>query len=137
MVKMIIMDLDGTLLTDDKKIPNYTLSILEKCKNNDIRIGIATARSERSAKKFIDLLKPDIMILNGGALAINKEREIMYKKFLSEETSDGIIKECGTGIAMENGIEEIKKAAKHICGNNNEDGIGKWIEKNLDYGGAT
>jgi hypothetical protein len=32
MVKMIIMDLDGTLLMSDKNISNYTLSILEKCK---------------------------------------------------------------------------------------------------------
>ncbi|MDR1230332.1 MAG: HAD family hydrolase [Spirochaetaceae bacterium] len=42
-----------------------------------------------------------------------------------------MVKNCGVGIAMENGIEEIKQVAKYICGKNNEDGIGKWIEKNL------
>jgi Cof subfamily protein (haloacid dehalogenase superfamily) len=42
-----------------------------------------------------------------------------------------MIKKCGIGVAVENGIEEIKESAKYICGRNNEDGIAKWIEKNL------
>jgi Cof subfamily protein (haloacid dehalogenase superfamily) len=247
MVKMIVMDLDGTLLTDDKNISDYTLSILEKSKKKGIKIVIATARSERSAKKFIEIVKPDIVILNGGALVINKDGETLFKKFLSEKTSDGIINECirnenvsklvvhaeknsyvnfddpqrkynnfleplrqrtykisvkssskkemekiknkfiecelinyfnedyytfthkeakkmdaikeiskkeniriyeiiafgddyndmemikgcGVGIAMENGIKEIKEIAKYVCRNNNEDGVGKWIEENI------
>jgi Cof subfamily protein (haloacid dehalogenase superfamily) len=46
-----------------------------------------------------------------------------------------MIEKCGIGIAMENGIEEIKARAKYICGKNNEDGIAKWIEKNvMEYG---
>ena len=34
---MIVIDLDGTLLTSDKNISNYTLSILDKYKNNGIK----------------------------------------------------------------------------------------------------
>jgi len=46
-----------------------------------------------------------------------------------------MIEKCGIGVAMENGIEEIKTKAKYICGKNTEDGIAKWIEKNiLEYG---
>jgi Cof subfamily protein (haloacid dehalogenase superfamily) len=254
MVKMIVMDLDGTLLDDNKNISAYTLSIIEKCKTKDIKIAIATARSERSGKRIIDLLKPDIMILNGGALVRDKDGRIIHKQLLSKETSDGIIKECinancigdltvetdedyyvsykdpakypdyihgkyydfskplsqemhkitveifdatfglkieskfkdckyikfsgenwcrfahkeaekmvaiekismetgisisdiiafgddyndiemikgcGVGIAMGNGIEEVKKVAKYICETNNEDGVGKWIEENI------
>jgi Cof subfamily protein (haloacid dehalogenase superfamily) len=254
-IKMIVMDLDGTLLTDDKNISNYTLSILEKCKNIGIKIVIATARSEKSSKRFIDILRPDFIILNGGAL-VNDNKKIISKKLLPKETAmeiiteiyknkaigeikvetetghylicddeqknnlfadekyrylnitkgiqndlikirveifdkkvveklrkkytecemngftgenwyrianrgatkiNGIkklmkemnismenimafgddyndlemIKECGIGIAMENGIDEIKKEAKYICGNNNEDGVGKWIKKHI------
>jgi Cof subfamily protein (haloacid dehalogenase superfamily) len=254
MAKMIVMDLDGTLLTNDKNISSYTCSMLEKCKSNGIKIVIATARSEKSAKRCIDLIKPDIMILNGGALVINNNGDSIYKKLLSIKTSDGIINECihnknigdltvetdinyyvsykdpayhpdyihgkyydfseplsqetykitveifdretaldignkfkecnlisfsgenwhrfahkeaekmaaieaiskneniaisdiiafgddyndiemiqkcGIGVAMENGIDEIKKITKYICGNNNEDGVGKWIEENV------
>ena len=254
MVKMIVMDLDGTLLNSNKNISDYSVSILEKCKNNGIKIVIATARSEKSAERCIKLINPDFMILNGGALAISKDRKIIYKKILSIETSDGIlnefkdnknvgiitietinnyyvsyesvawhsdymhgiyydfskplsertykitaevnnnelvkeigekfnevniieftgenwygfyhyeankimaleaiikleninikdvivfgddyndiemVKNCGIGIAMENGIKELKNIADNICGNNNEDGVAKWIENNV------
>ena len=40
-----------------------------------------------------------------------------------------MIENCGIGIAMENGIEEIKSKAKCICKNNTEDGIAKWIKE--------
>jgi hydroxymethylpyrimidine pyrophosphatase-like HAD family hydrolase len=59
--KMIVMDLDGTLLDDNKNISKYTLSILKKCKNKGIKIVIATARSENSGKRIINLVEPDIM----------------------------------------------------------------------------
>jgi len=42
-----------------------------------------------------------------------------------------MIRKCGTGIAMANGIDEVKQAADYICGSNNEDGVGRWIEKNI------
>ena len=43
----------------------------------------------------------------------------------------GMIKNCGTGIAMENAEHAVKRFSKDICGNNNEDGVAKWIEKNI------
>lgn len=43
----------------------------------------------------------------------------------------GMLKLCGAGIAMENAIEEVKKAAASVCASNENDGVAKWIEKNL------
>ena len=254
MIQMIIMDLDGTLLKSDKSISNYSISILEECKRKGIKIAIATARSEKAAERSLMLIKPNIMILNGGALVKKDDGQIIYKKLLSKDTSDGIIKDCihsdnigdftveteenyfvsykdksnhpdymhgiyynfnkplfketykitveifsentaseiskkykecdiikfteenwyrfahreagkaqaiekitlsekidikkivsfgddyndigmiekcGIGIAMENGIDEIKKVSKYICGKNDEDGVAKWIKKNI------
>ena len=65
---MIVIDLDGTLLTSDKNISNYTLSILDKYKNNGIKIVTASGRSEKASRKILDLVKPSLMILNGGSL---------------------------------------------------------------------
>jgi hydroxymethylpyrimidine pyrophosphatase-like HAD family hydrolase len=42
-----------------------------------------------------------------------------------------MIQKCGIGVAMGNGTAEIKNAAKYVCGTNNEDGVGKWIEEHL------
>ena len=43
----------------------------------------------------------------------------------------GMLKLCGAGIAMENAIDEVKKAADSVCASNENDGVAKWIEKNL------
>lgn len=92
-VKLIITDLDQTLLKGDKSISQYTLDTIKKCKEQGINIAIATARSERAAEKYIGLIKPDIIISNGGALAKRNE-EVVYRSMLSPVTSEALIKEC-------------------------------------------
>lgn len=43
----------------------------------------------------------------------------------------GMLKLCGTGIAMGNAIEAVKDAADIVIGSNDEDGIAKWLEAYL------
>ncbi len=43
----------------------------------------------------------------------------------------GMLKFCGAGISMENAIDEVKKAAASVCASNENDGVARWIEKNL------
>ena len=43
----------------------------------------------------------------------------------------GMLRLCGTGIAMENAIEEVKGVADEVCASNEKDGVAEWIEKNL------
>jgi hydroxymethylpyrimidine pyrophosphatase-like HAD family hydrolase len=42
-----------------------------------------------------------------------------------------MLKLCGKGIAVSNAILEIKKIADEITLSNNEDGVAKYLEKNL------
>ena len=39
----------------------------------------------------------------------------------------GMLSLCGKGIAMENAIDEVKKAADSVCASNENDGVAKWI----------
>jgi hydroxymethylpyrimidine pyrophosphatase-like HAD family hydrolase len=39
----------------------------------------------------------------------------------------GMLKLCGAGLAMENAIDEVKKAADQVCASNENDGVAKWI----------
>jgi hydroxymethylpyrimidine pyrophosphatase-like HAD family hydrolase len=43
----------------------------------------------------------------------------------------GMIKKCGIGVAVGNANEELKAVADYICGDNNHDGVARWIEENL------
>ena len=173
MIKMIALDLDGTLLNDDENVSSYTMSILERCKKTGIKIVIATGRSRSEAEEIIDIIKPDFSIVNDGTLILNENNVIIYNKLISFETLDEaideyienidvgkinaieiiakdqnislseitafgdgpndikMVKNCGTGIAMENAEHAVKRFSKDICGNNNEDGVAKWIEKNI------
>jgi hydroxymethylpyrimidine pyrophosphatase-like HAD family hydrolase len=66
--------------------------------------------------------------------AIVKEENIGMEKTIAfgDDFNDmEMLKECGIGIAMKNGVDEIKEIAKYICKSNNEDGVGKWIEENI------
>ena len=93
MIKAIVTDLDGTLLRSDKSISEYTLNVLERCRAQGIVIGAATARSENSAKRYLDLIKPEIIISNGGAKA-RCFGEDVYESMLAPGTVSGIIKMC-------------------------------------------
>jgi len=84
-MKMIVLDLDGTLLTDEENISDYSLSILEKCKKAGIKIVIATGRAMNSAKEFIDLVNPDYSIVSDGELVYDKNNQVIYIKLLNPE----------------------------------------------------
>lgn len=92
-IKMIVTDLDGTLLRSDKTISERTLRSLEKCRAQGIFICAATARSENSARKYLNMLVPDIIISNGGASA-RCFGEIIYESMLEPKTVQGIIAMC-------------------------------------------
>jgi hydroxymethylpyrimidine pyrophosphatase-like HAD family hydrolase len=42
-----------------------------------------------------------------------------------------MLKQCGTGVAVANAIDEAKAAADYICDINDNDGVAKWIEAQL------
>ena len=78
MGKLLLFDLDGTLLTSDKKISEVNLIALRKCREIGYLIGVSTSRSEWNCLSFLGELNPDILITSGGAL-VKKNDEYIYK----------------------------------------------------------
>ena len=72
-IKMIVADLDGTLLHSDKTISDYTAAILNQRKKNGTRIVFATARPERATRRFQDKIVPNYVIADNGATINNGE----------------------------------------------------------------
>ncbi|MCL2704063.1 MAG: HAD family hydrolase [Defluviitaleaceae bacterium] len=48
-IKMIVTDLDGTLLRDDKTVSERTAAALKRCRESGIKIAYATARGHSAA----------------------------------------------------------------------------------------
>ena len=96
--KLLLFDLDGTLLQSDKTISERTLEVLEKCREAGIFVGVSTSRSEKNCLTFFPKLRPDIIISSGGALLKYHDRYIHRAEFSVEETQSMI------------------KTAREICG---------------------
>ena len=54
MIKMILTDLDHTLLREDGSISDETLKILSKCREHGILFAIATARYWIGGERYIE-----------------------------------------------------------------------------------
>jgi HAD superfamily hydrolase (TIGR01484 family) len=67
-VKMIVTDLDGTLLRRDKKISDFSASILNRCVERGIRLVFATARPKRAINHFLKNIPVNTFILHNGAV---------------------------------------------------------------------
>jgi len=80
-IKALFLDLDGTLLTSDKKVSTVTLSTLAKCKECGIKLFVATGRSPRSIANLdwgISNLVDGGVFCNGGQIMINEKETFAY-----------------------------------------------------------
>jgi len=42
-----------------------------------------------------------------------------------------MLAKCGTGVAVENAIDEVRAVAGYICGSNDNDGVANWLEEHI------
>lgn len=92
MDKMIVLDLDGTLLQDDKTVSKRTTEILLQAKAENNIIVFATARPPRDTYKYLPtILRDNMAICYNGAYIVNG-KEILYKKEMNKSDILDIIK---------------------------------------------
>jgi len=94
-IKMIVTDLDHTLLRRDKTISKYTVDILKRIRKHGVLLAFATARDFRFVTEFItpmNNIEPDIIIADNGALARYNGNDL-YKKMLPSEVVNDLIKQ--------------------------------------------
>ena len=88
-MKLIVTDLDNTLLRSDKTISEYTAKVFESARKKGCVIAFATARG-CAVSRFIEVIKPDFIISNGGA-SIQCQGEIIYRSMVSAQDVKKII----------------------------------------------
>ena len=73
---MIVTDLDGTLLKDDKTISQFTMNTIKSLRDSGHIFVVATARPFRAVKKFLADVKIDAGIYHNGALLYIEDNKI-------------------------------------------------------------
>ena len=92
-MKLIVTDLDRTLLRSDKTISEHTVEVLNRCRKNGHLVVFATARAENGMTRFIEAVKPDAVISSGGAV-VSVNGVIIYEQTLSKNDVKTIISLC-------------------------------------------
>ena len=92
-IKLIAVDLDGTLLNDKKEIGNYTKEILNKLINDyKIELILSSGRGFDGVKKYNDILgNNNYSIIMNGSNIVDNNGKILYIKRLEEEISKAVI----------------------------------------------
>ena len=70
---MIVTDLDGTLLKNDKRISAYTQNVIQQLRNSGILFVVATARPIRAVKDFLPWVSYDAAIFHNGAVVMDHD----------------------------------------------------------------
>lgn len=94
--KLVAIDLDGTLLNEEKKIPKENKVILKELMNRGVEVIIATGRRYFSAKELIAELEMEnsiIMANNGTIVRDMKTDEIIKTRYFDKEDYYSLIKE--------------------------------------------
>ncbi len=75
-IKLIAMDLDGTLLTSTKEVTENTRRVLKLCKEKGIKIAVATARPYRDVMRLCSGIELDAAVCdNGASIYIRSEKK--------------------------------------------------------------
>lgn len=93
MIKLIVSDLDGTLLNDEKHIPQRNIEALQKALSKGIHVSIATGRNYFSAKRYIEELGLDVPVIlqNGAFIYMPFENKILYESPLPSKIAKELI----------------------------------------------
>lgn len=94
--KLLAIDLDGTLLTDNGNITEGNLKSLKKASEKNTTIAIATGRAFFNALRVIDKYGFDCyLICFNGALIVNlKNNEEIFSKTMEKEAAQKIVDLC-------------------------------------------
>lgn len=82
----LVLDLDGTLVTDEGRIRARTLEVLRAASARGVRVMIATGRSELGVQSVLAELAMDTpaIVFNGAGLYCPRERRLLEERLLSD-----------------------------------------------------
>lgn len=93
MIKLILTDLDGTLLSSDKKIPEELPEVYNKLKEQGITFGIASGRSYASIRRDFPNIAPDTLVISDGGSLVTYKDQLVHQIIFNQKEYQRVIKQ--------------------------------------------
>lgn len=91
-IKLIVFDLDGTLLNSSKRIPESTIKALQHLRNKGIKITVATGRPLYSTLCFVKQLELDTYFsVSDSSLVINHDGDVLMQSFIDPDLMNEVL----------------------------------------------
>lgn len=112
--KIVFIDIDGTLVNEDKQIPEDAKLAIKKLKEKNIPIVLATGRAPYFFTNIREELEINSFVCFNGSYVVHEGQEI-YAKPIPKETLESLEK-----IALENNHPLVFQGSKECCANHEE-----------------
>ena len=90
--RILAVDLDGTLLTADKKIPARAKYAIGRARKKGAIVVLSTGRTRKGAQRFYEELELDtLFIVSGGAEVYDRRGKALYKRYLDPDTAKRLL----------------------------------------------
>jgi len=95
-MKLLVFDLDGTLLERDGTLDVRTAELLKRLESVGIRSTIATGRSLKSAMNFVESLSitVPVILFNGARIFDPTSKNYLYSKLLPGHVVEKVVSQC-------------------------------------------
>lgn len=91
-IKVVISDLDGTLLNSDHVVSNYTKAVFKELHKQNYLIIVATGRHHIDAMAIIDKLDfPVYLVTSNGARIHSPQKELLYSLNMNDESVKAVL----------------------------------------------
>ena len=98
--RFVAIDVDGTLLDNNKNLSPYTKETIQRCIANGITVCICTGRPVQTIDRFVDLLggqefpaiqEMPFILYNGAMVAVGREHKIIFEQPLTENAGKTLL----------------------------------------------
>ena len=103
-IRLIVFDVDGTLINDDKNLGLKTISVLQELQRHGVTISFATGKTFPSVEELVKALNIKVpIILSNGALVQRPNREMVFSEFLAGDVIRELLEvseNCGADLVL-------------------------------------
>ncbi|MDU4962016.1 MAG: Cof-type HAD-IIB family hydrolase [Sporomusaceae bacterium] len=108
-IRLVVIDLDGTLLDSQKQLNQYTLDVIEAVKQRGVLVTLATGRTlcaTAPVARRLGIVLP-LITYNGAYIATAGQQQILARSAMQPEAAAGLLRQLeATGCYLKVYIDE-------------------------------